>query len=211
MARIIRFKRFRKRLNGRFIRRTGRRGFRSFTRRLKRGLNSVAEKKYMYRDVGNTSVQNAGLLINVNDIAQGSTKYTRVGNKVQSRFLKVRMSVFANTVNQTVCRFAVIRGRTYGLTVGDCPTNDAWQMFDTDKWEVIYDKLFSFFYDNSVTYTPWAKHFTLTFNLKKYSLVFNDTNTPPVTNPIYVYVWANDSVLPSPFIQGSYVYTFTDV
>ncbi|QDJ95242.1 capsid protein [Capybara virus 18_cap1_371] len=192
------------------------RAFKSFAKKVYRAVRYKSEKKQVLRATANAgiSIQSSGVLDHVNRVDQGAGKDQRIGNKIRGRFLKFKMILSNNTVAGTVVRVSIVRGRTSNLAIGDAPTNNLVQLWDIDKWQVLYDRNVGL--NDMVSYNPdtvgvrnyiWEKSFRVPWE----QLFDGSSGISQTTNPVFLFLAANDSVLPSPVAYYSYAFSFTDI
>lgn len=185
-----------------------------FVRRVNSAVRAVAEKKtVLIYFVDATAVQ-AGTdalfpCLNGN-IATGTTRETRIGNKIFGRYLKIRLAFSSNAVNNIIVRISLVRGRTAqgSLTVANTPTGSITQFWDIEKFHVVLDTFITLngADDSGNTEFVWNR----TFKIMK-QMVFDDsTANTLITNPYFLYITSNDSVLPSPIVTARVLFTFND-
>lgn len=167
------------------------------------------EKKYTDQPLGSTAITNTGTLYEWTNIAGGAGYNVRVGNKIRIRYLRLACAINSNGVNGIYMRVSVVRARTKGLVIGDCPTFDQNQFWDVDKWHVMYDKVYSL--GNSDVDGRDRYNIHRTFKVFKDCQYDSAVSTSVVTNPMYLFFWSNDTIAPSPYITGYIRTTFSDL
>lgn len=210
---------FRRRGRRNFKRRRGGRrgGYKRFVRKVRSAMSTAMEKKYFDTELASITVQTGGVLIQTSAIwgipnghTAGVTQIQcRTGNKVRLRYLKLNLSFFANGINNCKFRMAVIRGRTAGLGLGDCPLSSENAFWDIDKWHVYTDRVWELGSSdaNGMDQVTIRQTYKI-FKEAQYDTAVNTTGT---TNPVYVFLWANDAVIPSPIAAGFCRQTFSDL
>jgi len=198
-------------------RRSSKRRFKTFARRVYKAVIYKAEKKQFFISSPNEglSVQSDSdsQFILMNPINQGVGSDGRVGNKVRCRWMKIRMLLTNNTVRTQGMRLCIVRGRTSDLTVGDAPTTNLWQIWDKEKFDVIWDKTITFNanYENLTGEQAMLRSINKSIRINREVLYDSADGASIKTNPIYLFATANDTVYPSPILWFQCAFSFTDI
>lgn len=181
-----------------------------FARRVMRVVNTTAEKKISTITGGATTltINNGGIAYPCVQIVQGTGRGARVGNKIFVRYIRINATFYSNDAANVVWRTSLVRSRGPNALIGDFPTSYENQNYDIDKFIVIWDHYFHT--GNMNTTDKGIIHFRKSTYVGA-SQTFNDNVSSEATNgQFYWFVWTNDSIVPSPYMQYEIQTTFTD-
>lgn len=189
--------------------------FKRFAKRVNKAVCYKAEKKYV--DFGfENAIGNSGILVNLTEIiTNGSQIQNRIGNKIKLRYLKIKFSLDSANEDLFFGRFAILRGRTAGLTGADVPTGDGAyiQFFDIEKFEIVWERTFNLG-DTDINGRN-KTFFNKTLRIFKEIMFNTGVVAPavlsPVTNPYFLYYWTNDVVLTTNNVRGVVRMYFNDI
>lgn len=172
-------------------------------------MYKMSQYKTFLLDQGATiSITTSGYLIGFNGIPQGVTNGSRIGNRVRLRYARLRMVLYSNDANDIVWRVAIVRSRGPLLALADMPLSSAVSVFDFDKMELLWERtIHTAFMDTTdrgivpINKTLWLNR----------TVIYDDTNNTPIKGQYYLFIWASDIVVPSPYVQFTVVTSFIDV
>lgn len=167
---------------------------------IRRALNQQLETKHKsfvassFTDIGST----VGTLTQLTNISQGVGDNERVGNRisVQKVYIQKVLRVEDNTsIPHATIRILVVQSRGGSLSTADMP--QLMGPVDLDKMYVLKDKLvnLSSVAQNSTGTYFGSNMFRLKLNFKSFpkkSLQYDDANTTPANNPIYLYMFCDN-------------------
>jgi len=188
-----------------------RKAFKRFARRVYKAVTYKAEKKILDTTATDVAINTTGYLICLNQVVQQASKIGRIGNKIKERYLKLKLSIVQNSAQLFSDRYriAILRGRTAGLALGDCPTSTITQPFDIDKWHILRDNMYTL--GNSSNDGQNIKQHSWTVRLGGKEVIYNDgVSVSPITNPLYLFVWCGSPGV-DPAMTYDALYTFTDL
>lgn len=194
-----------------------------FYRKTVRAVNAYAEKKMNVVSIDGGLIQTGWQVARCyQSLAQGTGKYSRIGNRIMGRYVKVKFLVTNGSSGNFNFRFCVLRPRTNGYTNSDLPS-DRIGFVDIDKFHVVYDKMFNFHVEaefpgypaqptSYYTIQDGLKEVTKNFTFKHFKRIqFDDNSTSQCTNDLWLCFLANDSILPSPTLYMQVRATFIDI
>jgi len=197
-----------------FRRRFTRRRFarRRFIKRVARATRTIAEKKVLTIVApGGTQVGTAGYAQILNIPPVGTGKGERIGNRIFGRYLKIKFTIDISQASATgtvVSRVSIVRARTAGLTLADMPVAGSTEMWDSDKWEVVWDKRAIQGTLSTDGKDVWIRDITLRCFKP---MLFNDNNSNSVTNQYWIFARTSDGGLVMPTFVFTCLFTFTDL
>lgn len=185
-----------------------RRGGRTFVKKVKRVIQSQAEKKYIDVAADNTSFQSGvdQLIINPLPLGTGAQTSQRLGNKIFLRWIRVKLFLQSNGINDIAYRVAVVQARSNGFLNSDFPSLP-WNLFDQERFIVYKDV------DGVLNATPNGtpnRYLNVWVRVMKKMTFDSAASTIPFL-PYYITICCNDSTLPSPIANYAIRSYFTDV
>lgn len=199
----------------------GRRRYRTpgktFSRAVKKVIGYTKDRKMVEQSL-TTSVSTAGAAFEITGlVVQGSTDQTREGAEIYMKSLYIDAFMLAGE-EYNIMRMSVVRWRKQGVASpvmtplfnGIPGVTGSW---DTDRWEIIYDKSVGLS-TNSVdattgaATTPVPRKFTAKIPIKRKVHYEQTTGTG---NQQIIYLLQSDSgILPNPGIDGIMTIRFVD-
>lgn len=199
---------------------------RAFSRKVKKVINSTAEKKYS-QDLNSTAnVSNVGLTYLFNGtLLNGTTNTTREGSEIYLRSLQIRSELYITSAATDIAIVRIIIGvwHDYQSTsptltkILESPTS-GYQVSPLNR-ETLQAKRWTPMYDRLVTLMPRAdsgtrlKMLRMNFAGKKlpHKKVSYSTASGAPNNVIFMFVLSGEVIAPFPVHICSWRYTFTDV
>lgn len=174
---------------------------RNITAEVRRQLKRQLETKHKsfvassFVDIGSVS----GTLTQLTSIAQGVGDDQRVGNKIsiEKVFIQKVLRVEDNTsIPHATIRVLLVQSRGGALSTSDMP--QLMGPVDLDKMYVLKDQLInlSSVAQNSTGTYFGSNMYRLKINMKNFpkkNLQFDDTNTTPANNPLYLYMFCDNA------------------
>ena len=161
-------------------------------------------------DVASTT--NAPVFKCLNKIAQGTTSYNRIGNRISMTSCQLKMLLQASSlVSATNVRIMVVSSKRGNITSSSMPSSFL-GIPDYDRYWVHYDKYHTM---NSTNTTKGPINVLVNFssykNKTNRQAVF-DTNATadPIQNPLYIYVVSNVTSANAPILSLDYNTFFRD-
>lgn len=211
-------------LNGRFRKFRSFRSFRGI-RRLKRGMQRIAEKKWRGLAIVNQSATTAApyALPIYSGVSPGNTVNTRVGNRIRSRTINIKLVLYPAWANggatNGVYRVMVVSplpGANVNIVTGQLGVMSWRDPPVLTSMLVHYDRMFAFSAANKVIAdsSPNGDIGTRALNLRKRytrSIVYNDVNNCDEDVILCVFSDLAPADPTKLFINGFIQGTFTDV
>lgn len=176
-------------------------------------VKNAGEKKFYDLDVAHNASNTGSVFGLLSNIVEGTSQNERIGDNIKLRSMYMQSTVLMNgTAGETKYRCLIVRQK--GTAGGAPPTaadilknhsstyrvNSA---VDTDKFTIVYDKVFPLH-----TYNKYRKvEFKLKFNSK--TIQYNDTSVYP--NREYWMLSISDAGTFTPYIVGNLRIKYTDV
>lgn len=168
---------------------------------IRRQIRLSAETKHKtftapsWVDIGAVS----GTLTELTSIGQGVGDNERVGNKIELQKLYIQKLLRVednNAVGHSTIRVLLVQSRAGALSTSDMPGFAA--PVDLDKMIVLKDMMvnLSSSAQNASNFYFGSNPKRIKINLKKLykkHLQYNDTNTTPANNPIYLYMFSDNA------------------
>lgn len=183
----------------------------TFQKRVRKTVYRMADKKY--QDVAiSQEVGVSGYYFNLTSaIDSGSGNNQRIGNKINLRYVCLRLNLNSQNEDGIFMRVAVVRQRSAGLNLAALPTgsNADSAFIDIERFEILGDTVYSL--GDADANGMNKKFYKRTFRIMKQLIYDDNIGTNQITNQIGLFLWSNDIVTTGLNVVGNVRMYYTDV